>query len=362
MILMVKDMISIAILVLVLATASIAAFAQGPGGEVKPKPSASPTPGGSTRTALKPPRVLTPLSVKIAKVQEQRLAETLNATGVLSRYDPVSVKARVTGRLEKVFVKDGAVKRGEVLAEIDKGPFQTDVDQATSALEQARAELSSSPPGSRRRIAAQHLAAQRQAALDNANQQLAACAIDSPVDGLVRNLSTSEGELVVAGVTIAVIERPNQLRVQVDLTNVKQREIQGEKIAIHEGQAARVNVGDSRYIGQVERVVSANGKLKSVEIAVPNYGYLTETEMTVRVEIDMDPSTVVTVPLSALVKSARASKLFVIESGKAAERMVTTGRRSPDWIEIKSGVRVGQSVIVNPAGLHSGQSVNATNQ
>ena len=158
------------------------------------------------------------------------------------------------------------------------------------------------------------------------------------------------------------IERPNQLRVQVDLTNVKQREIQGEKIAIHEGQAARVNVGDSRYIGQVERVVSANGKLKSVEIAVPNYGYLTETEMTVRVEIDMDPSTVVTVPLSALVKSARASKLFVIESGKAAERMVTTGRRSPDWIEIKSGVRVGQSVIVNPAGLHSGQSVNATNQ
>ena len=361
MILTFKNIISIA--VLLLATASIAAFAQGPGGEVKPKPSASPTPGGSTRTALKPPRVLTPLSVKIAKVQEQRLAETLNATGVLSRYDPVSVKARVTGRLEKVFVKDGAVKRGEVLAEIDKGPFQTDVDQATSALEQARAELSSSPPGSRRRIAAQHLAAQRQAALDNANQQLAACAIDSPVDGVVRNLSTVASAAVDnAMVTIAVIERPNQLRVQVDLTNVKQREIQGEKIAIHEGQAARVNVGDSRYIGQVERVVSANGKLKSVEIAVPNYGYLTETEMTVRVEIDMDPSTVVTVPLSAVVKSARTSRVFVIESGKSAERVVTTGRRSPDWIEIKSGVRVGQSVIVNPAGLHSGQSVNATNQ
>src|SRR5216684_3654320 len=62
-----------------------AVHAQGPGGEIKPKPSASPAPPRQpTRTAPKPPRVTGPVPVRIAKVAEQTMAETLNATGVFS--------------------------------------------------------------------------------------------------------------------------------------------------------------------------------------------------------------------------------------------------------------------------------------
>ena len=44
----------------------------------------------------------------------------------------------------------------------------------------------------------------------------------------------------------------------------------------------------------------------------------------------------------------------------ASEGAVTTGRRGPDWIEIKAGVNVGQSVILDPGNLQAGQPVTTT--
>jgi len=65
---------------------------QGPGGEIKPKPSASPSPRQPTRVAPKAPRVIAPTPVRLAKVVEQTFAETLNATGVVSAAETVSVQ------------------------------------------------------------------------------------------------------------------------------------------------------------------------------------------------------------------------------------------------------------------------------
>ena len=54
---------------------------------------------------------------------------------------------------------------------------------------------------------------------------------------------------------------------------------------------------------------------------------------------------------------AGIEKVIVVENGKAIEKAVTTGRRGSDWVEIKSGVNVGQIVVVDPGNLQSGQNV-----
>ena len=77
-----------------------------------------------------------------------------------------------------------------------------------------------------------------------------------------------------------------------------------------------------------------------------------------RAEIVTDQvATAATVPTNAIVTFAGIEKVITIEGGKAVEKPVTTGRRGPDWVEIKSGVNVGQSVVVNPGNLQSGQAV-----
>src|SRR5438105_15196318 len=92
------------------------AFAgQGKGGEIKPKPSATPKPGQPIKVAPKPNRISSPITVRTATVAEQTFANTLNATGVVSTSDDLTVSSRVSGRINKISVKEGAaVKRGDV--------------------------------------------------------------------------------------------------------------------------------------------------------------------------------------------------------------------------------------------------------
>jgi membrane fusion protein, multidrug efflux system len=333
---------------------------QGRGGEIKPKPSASPTPRQPTRVAPKPPRVTMPTPVRIAKVVEQTLAETLNATGVVSAAASVSVQSRVSGILAKISVPEGsAVKRGDVVAQIDNSGFRANEEQARSALTQAQAEASALPAGSSKRAAADDVVRQRIAQLNNAVAQLADCDISSPVDGVVRLVRVAQGQTVTVGAPLMDIASAKQLLIHVDILNIKMFEVQLKQIAIRVGQSARVSDEQVSYIARVERVTTAPGnpkRIASVDIGLANNGRL-QPGVRVRVEIDMDPTTVVTVPKEAVVKLARTNKVMIVENGKAIERPVTTGAVGPDWIEIRSGVKLGQSVVVDPKDLRSGQSV-----
>jgi HlyD family secretion protein len=64
----------------------------------------------------------------------------------------------------------------------------------------------------------------------------------------------------------------------------------------------------------------------------------------------------VVIPASAV----RDGKVFVVDSGKAVQRLVRLGRNSTSGVEILSGLAVGDVVIVNPpANLQSGLAVSA---
>ena len=95
----------------------------------------------------------------------------------------------------------------------------------------------------------------------------------------------------------------------------------------------------------------------TVEADVPNDrslrpGAFAQAEITVA-----EAETTITVPPQALVTFAGIEKVFVASDGKAAERNVTTGRRSQDWVEIVSGLREGERVVLSPGNLQTGQPV-----
>ncbi len=48
-----------------------------------------------------------------------------------------------------------------------------------------------------------------------------------------------------------------------------------------------------------------------------------------------------------------------VEGGKAVEKRVKTGRKAGDRVEIVEGVKPGDSVVVVPGNLVSGESVKA---
>jgi multidrug efflux pump subunit AcrA (membrane-fusion protein) len=66
------------------------------------------------------------------------------------------------------------------------------------------------------------------------------------------------------------------------------------------------------------------------------------------------------VPVSAIVAFAGLEKVVVVKDGKAQEKVVATGRREPEWVEIVSGLKPGENVVADPVGLRTGQLVAIT--
>jgi len=355
--------------------------------------------------------------VKTAKVVETPVGETVTVNGTLAAYDQTTAGIKVPGRLQTISVDLGSVvHKGQSIAQLEPQDYKLRVQQAEAALAQARARLGLSPDGADDRVSAdetgtvrqakavlddaklkrdraaklvaqgviphaeydtvdsdykvalsryqdaveeirnrQGLLAQRRSELALAKQQLADTIVYAPLDGVVLTKKASVGEYLAAGAPVVDIVRINPLRLRVE---VPERESHN----IRNGQSVRVSVeGDpNSYLGYIKRLsptIGEQNRVLAVEADVANNGRLRPGAFVKAEIITNQSATAVTVPANAIVTFAGIEKVIIVENGKAVEKPVTTGRRGSDWIEIKSGVNVGDTVIVEPGNLQSGQPV-----
>jgi HlyD family secretion protein len=81
---------------------------------------------------------------KLAKVERGDLAKSVVATGKVEPITKVEVKSKASGIVKKLFVEYGdRVKKGQLLAQLDKVEIEAQVEQAHAALQAAQANLSS---------------------------------------------------------------------------------------------------------------------------------------------------------------------------------------------------------------------------
>jgi membrane fusion protein, multidrug efflux system len=355
--------------------------------------------------------------VKTVQVAETPIGETVTVNGTLTAYDQATVGTKVAGRLQSISVDFGTVvRKGQAIAKLEPQDYQLRVQQAEASLAQARARVGLSPDGGDDRVTMdetgtvreakavldeskakrdraarlinqgiipkaemdtadadykvamsryqdaveeirnrQGVLAQRRSELNLARQQLADTVLYAPMTGVVQEKRASVGEYLAAAAPVVDIVQIDPLRLRVDVP-------ERESHKIHTGQSVRVTVeGDpDAYLGTVKRLspsISQQNRVLSVEADVRNNGHLKPGAF-VKAEIVTDQaSSAATVPPSAIVTFAGIEKVITVEGGKAVEKVVITGRRGQDWVEIKSGINVGQRVIVNPGNLQSGQAV-----
>ena len=359
--------------------------------------------------------------VKTATVVETPIGESVTVNGNLTAYDHITVGMKVPGRLQTISVDFGStVRKGQVIAQLEQQDYKLRVQQAEAALAQARARLGLSPDGADDRVSAeetgtvrqakavlddakvkrdraaklvdqgvvsraeldtaesdykvalsryqdgleeirnrQGLLAQRRSELALAKQQLADTLVYAPMDGVVQEKKASAGEYLAAGAPVVDIVRIDPLRLRVD---VPERESHNIKM----GQSVRVTVeGDpDSYLGYIKRLsptISEQNRVLSVEADVRNNGRLRPGAFVKAEIVTNQTASAITVPPNAIVTFAGIDKVILVENGKAQEKAVTLGRRGNDWIEIKAGVNIGQTVVVDPGNLQSGQSVTALN-
>ncbi|MFN3624168.1 MAG: efflux RND transporter periplasmic adaptor subunit [Hyphomicrobium sp.] len=162
-----------------------------------------------------------PPQVSVAKPVQKLVTDHDEYVGRFVALDFVEVRARVSGYLEKIHFKDGQlVKEGDPLFTIDPRPFRATLEQAKSAVEQAKANLAFAESDLKRgeslrtgttitqqaldqRLQASRVAAaavtSQEAALQQAELDLSFTELKAPISGRIGDRRVSVGNLVSGG-------------------------------------------------------------------------------------------------------------------------------------------------------------------
>jgi RND family efflux transporter MFP subunit len=349
-------------------------------------------------------------------VVKQAIDETVQVSGTLAADEEATVALKVSGRIASISVDLASrVERGQAIAQVEATDYRLRVEQAEAALAQARAELGLPATGSdqaldvegtaivrqaratlkqaeanlarTQALAKEGLAAgselerseaeatraqsglqaaieqvrireaavrQRKAELNSARQLLADTVLRSPLDGIVQARLASVGEFLPMGAPIATIVRIDPLRLRLPVP-------EREAASLKTGQQLTLKIdGDpATYSGTVSRLAPTlddKSRTLLVEADIKNPGSLRPGSFA-HAEIRVGSRPALLVPKAAVVAFAGISKVLTVVDGKAVERPVTTGRTEGDRIEIRSGVKEGDSVVARPGSLQQGQPV-----
>ena len=201
------------------------------------------------------------VEVTVEKVKRGTIVQTVSGTGKVHPEMEVKISAFVAGVIKKIYVKEGErVRKGQLLAELDRERYVAGLDRAKSTLKSAEASLKKARADYKRmkQLFEQNLASaadlenaeanlmmaesqleQAQASLREAQDSLDKTRLLSPIDGVVTRLNKEEGEIALGSqfqadviMTVADLRRM-EVRAQVDENDV---------VLVNVGNPAKIEV------------------------------------------------------------------------------------------------------------------------
>lgn len=378
-------------------------------------------PEATADAATKPAATATPQAVDVttAAALTRNLQRSVEVVGSLAADEEVVVSAQVAGELSQLNVDFGSyVAQGQVIAVIDQRDAKLKVEQAEATLKQTIARLGMKEgekfdphQNADVRVAKASLdwaqmdldrnskliengdisrsiydqamtqhnlaKARYQAALDSVNQQLAIVeqqrsalslakkavtdtVVRAPISGAVKEKLSNRGSYLAVGGKIVTLVKINPLRLRADIP-------ESSSAAVSKGQTMTLTVealAGRTFSGRIVRIspsLNEQTRALTVEAEVNNSGNLLRPGMFAKSQlITAKNSSAVLIPAKAVLTAAGLSKVFVIENGKAVERIVKTGVTDGDLIEIVEGVKDGEVVAAsNLDKLQTGTVVNS---
>ncbi|MHB0871450.1 MAG: efflux RND transporter periplasmic adaptor subunit [Chloroflexota bacterium] len=246
------------------------------------------------------------------------------------------------------------------LDQLRQGPTDADLKAAKSSLASARTDLASKtgPPKSSALLKAQEAVKQAQVSLDQARNDLKNATLVAPFDGIVSAVSGNVGEMVGSATVVTLVD-PKSVRIDatVDESDVA-RIVAGQPVSVSFDA-----LPDQRMQGKVVAVAPAGttqqgvvSYLVSVGIEALNRTLPAGMSASLTIETERKDN-VLLVPNRAVRTAGKAKTVEVMSGGKSETRTVQTGASNDQMIEIVSGVKGGEQVVIPSTTTRSSTNI-----
>jgi membrane fusion protein (multidrug efflux system) len=292
--------------------------------------------------------------VSIVVVKAEPIQDIIFLPGTTEAWQDVKVAADTAGRVEWMGPREGdIVKKGDLLTKIDVSALKAALDHA-----KAQYKLADDLYQRRRRLFERKIIAQEELDQSATQRKLAATDLEqikvrynhgfprSPINGIINHLYVDAGEFIDTGKPIADIINIERIKINVRVPELDVRFVlQGQKTPV------RVDAFPDRTLdGTVDFVAfKADPATKTflVRTLIENLFADIRPGMIARVAFvrRVIPDALLA-PLFALVDKGGERLVFVEKDGKAQSRTVVIGVIEGDRVQITSGLKAGDHLIV----------------
>ncbi|MBI5277119.1 MAG: efflux RND transporter periplasmic adaptor subunit [Burkholderiales bacterium] len=317
-------------------------------------------------------------TVGVAVAESADIPVVIDALGTVVPHATVRVRPQVSGVLQRLMFKEGqAVKKGDVLAEIDPRPFEMALQQAIGARQRNEAQLNAARVTLQRyetllkldSIARQEVDTQAaqvkqfEAAIvtDRANEaaarlNLAYTRIVAPISGRVGLRTVDVGNVVGPGDAngVAVITQLMPIDVEFAIPQDHASWLQHNSGAFMEAKAfdrTRTTLLDTGAFGSLDNQVDAQTGTVRAKARFNNARLQLFPSQFVNVELKLRTIVnAVVVPVAALRQGPSGEHVFVLMDDRTVKlRPVVRGQPMGDRVQVASGLQVGEKVITEGA-------------
>jgi RND family efflux transporter MFP subunit len=346
-----------------------------------------------------------PISVKTVHVSEAEWPSSYEAIGTVRARVTTQVASRMMGYVREVNVRAGdRVEAGQRLVILDSRDQEVRERQASAALEEARsttAEADQAAQAARanldlaqatfgrmqdlhnkasisnqefdeatakvrvaranldmaqaRRTQIDSRIAQAQQEVNAAQVQASYAALAAPFSGVITARNVEPGNLAVPGSPLLTLEQEGSYELDAPVEEASLSKVRvGQTVEVQLDTANRSVRGRVREIAPA---VDAASRSFTVKVALPAMAQI-RSGVSGRAQFVTGSRKVIAVPAAAIVPRGQMQWIFVVDQGVARARIITTGGRSADMVEVLSGLSAGETVIAPaPSGLLDGARV-----
>jgi membrane fusion protein, multidrug efflux system len=316
--------------------------------------------------AAKPVKEKIVIPVKAHEVQTDSFNTSFSINGTTVPSHEVKIASEVQGKLVGLYIKNGDfVRAGQVIAVLDASVYSVQLNSIEASIAKAKLDLERYTKlidmGGATPMQAESAQLQiksYEAEKKQVLEQMEHMKITAPFTGKIENVSVELGSFVSYGTVLSQLIDNSSLKIDVYLSEQEAFKVkQGQPVTI---TSVVLTQPKTAKISMISDKADASGKFLA-EISFSN----TDKEqlkagMLADVHFSMDAvETGLSVPVSALLASAKDAKVFVVKESRVEQRNIKTGIVASDKVQVLEGLQSGEKVVISgQLNLENGTAVS----